>query len=146
MSLPKTNSGYLGNPLVKRDGVEHPYTEEEVQEYSRCMEDPVYFAEKYIKVINLDQGLIQFKPYKYQRKMLKHFDDNRFSIILACRQSGKSISSIVGKSIPENCLDKKTCLYFFLLTLFNVSKEGVAEDKIILLLSIFDLTTAKSLA
>ena len=95
MSQPKTSAGYLGNALVKRDGVEHPYTEAEVQEYAKCMEDPVYFASKYIKVINLDEGLIQFKPYNYQRKMLKHFNDNRFSIILACRQSGKSISSII---------------------------------------------------
>ena len=95
MSQTKTSAGYLGNALVKRDGVEHPYTEAEVQEYAKCMEDPVYFASKYIKVINLDEGLIQFKPYNYQRKMLKHFNDNRFSIILACRQSGKSISSII---------------------------------------------------
>ena len=91
----QNNAGYLGNALVKRDGVEHNFTKEEVVEYAKCMKDPVYFAENYIKVISLDQGLVSFKPYDYQRKMFKHFDDNRFSIILACRQSGKSISSII---------------------------------------------------
>jgi hypothetical protein len=59
------------------------------------MKEPVYFAEKYIKVISLDDGLVEFKPYDYQEKMFNHFNDNRFSIVLACRQSGKSISTVI---------------------------------------------------
>ena len=58
------------------------------------MSDPAYFIENYMKVIHPDHGLVPFKPYRYQKKMFKHFNDNRFSIILACRQSGKSISSV----------------------------------------------------
>ncbi len=88
-------AGYLGNALVKKDGVQINYTREEVEEYAKCMSDVTYFSEKYIKVISLDDGLVPFKPYAYQSKMFKHFQDNRFSIVLACRQSGKSISSIV---------------------------------------------------
>ena len=95
MPTPNNSAGYLGNALVKRDGVEHQFTKEEVVEYAKCMKDPVHFAENYIKVISLDKGLVPFKPYDYQRKMFKHFNDNRFSIVLACRQSGKSISSII---------------------------------------------------
>ena len=87
--------GYLGNPSVKRDGVEASFTKEEVKEYAKCMKDPVYFAKKYIKIISLDEGLVSFEMYPYQKKMFKHFNDNRFSIVLACRQSGKSISSVV---------------------------------------------------
>ena len=87
--------GYLGNNLVKRDGVQDSFTKEEVGEYVKCMNDPVYFAEKYIKVISLDDGLVEFKPYDYQEKMFNHFNDNRFSIVLACRQSGKSISTVI---------------------------------------------------
>ena len=87
--------GYLGNHLVKRDGVETSFTKEEVLEYKRCMEDPCYFAKKYIKIISLDDGLVPFELYPYQEKMFNHFNDNRFSIVLACRQSGKSISSVV---------------------------------------------------
>lgn len=86
--------GYLGNPRVKRDGVQQEFTKEEVKEYARCMQDPAYFIENYMKVIHLDRGLVPFKPYPYQRKMLQHFNDNRFSVVLACRQSGKSISSV----------------------------------------------------
>jgi hypothetical protein len=59
------------------------------------MNDPSYFANKYIKIINLDDGLVPFELYPYQEDMFNHFNDNRFSIVLACRQSGKSISSVV---------------------------------------------------
>ena len=87
--------GYLGNPSVKRDGVETQFTKEEILEYKKCMKDPSYFATKYVKIISLDEGLVPFKLYPYQKKMFNHFNDNRFSIVLACRQSGKSISSVV---------------------------------------------------
>ena len=57
------------------------------------MNDPVYFCEKYVKVIALDSGLVPFILYPYQRDMFDHFNNNRFNIVLACRQSGKSISA-----------------------------------------------------
>lgn len=85
---------YLGNPNVKRDGVVQEWTQEEVIEYSKCMNDPAYFARTYCKIINIDDGLVNFDLYPYQEEMFQHFEDNRFSIVLACRQSGKSISSV----------------------------------------------------
>ena len=87
--------GYLGNPSVNRDGVESEFTKKEVLEYKKCMESPTYFARTYVKVISLDEGLVPFDLYPYQEKMFNHFTNNRFSIVLACRQSGKSISSVV---------------------------------------------------
>lgn len=93
--LTNNEFGYLGNPLVKRDGVEQTFSQEELSEYIKCMNDPAYFATKYIKIINLDRGLVPFDLYPYQGKMFDHFNSNRFSIVLACRQSGKSISSVV---------------------------------------------------
>ncbi len=86
--------GYLGNPSVKRDGVESEFSKKEVLEYKKCMESPTYFARTYVKVISLDEGLVPFDLYPYQEKMFHHFTNNRFSIVLACRQSGKSISSV----------------------------------------------------
>jgi hypothetical protein len=86
--------GYNGNPRVKKDGVDQVYTQYELDEYIKCSQDPVYFIENYVKVISLDKGLTQFKLYGYQRKMVEHFNNNRFSIVLACRQSGKSVTSI----------------------------------------------------
>lgn len=94
MLNPNQNESYLGNINVKRDGVQHNFTEEEVKEYIKCSKDPVHFCKTYLKVISLDDGLVPFSLYPYQEKMFDHFNDNRFSIVLACRQSGKSISSV----------------------------------------------------
>ena len=95
LQLRMTTESYLGNPNVKRDGVQQQWTEHEVKEYARCMKDPAYFARTYVKIISLDKGLVNFNLYPYQEKMFEHFNSNRFSIVLACRQSGKSISSVV---------------------------------------------------
>ena len=94
-NLVNGNGGYMGNPLVKKDGLQTSFSAEEIEEYVKCMNDPIYFAEKYVKVISLDKGLVPFKPYEYQKRMFKQFNDNRFNIVLACRQSGKSISSVI---------------------------------------------------
>ena len=91
----RMNDSYLGNINVKRDGIQQQWTEEQVVEYAKCMKDPAYFARTYVKIISLDKGLVNFDLYPYQEKMFDHFNDNRFSIVLACRQSGKSISSVV---------------------------------------------------
>ena len=92
MLLQQTNS-YLGNPNVKRDGVQQEWEPELIQEYAKCMNDPVYFCQKYVKVIALDSGLVPFNLYPYQKSMFNHFQNNRFNVVLACRQSGKSISA-----------------------------------------------------
>jgi len=90
----ENKESYLGNPLVKRDGIVQSWTKEHLEEYVKCSKDPVYFVKNYVKVIHLDKGLVPFDLYPYQEKMFKHFIKNRFSVVLACRQSGKSVSSI----------------------------------------------------
>ena len=89
-----TKNSYLGNPLIKRDGVAEEWDATKLREYKKCMEDPSYFCKQYVKVIHLDKGLVPFDLYPYQEDMFDHFEENRFSIVLACRQSGKSISSV----------------------------------------------------
>ena len=93
MSPQTQNDTYLGNINVKRDGVVQEWTQDLVQEYARCMTDPAYFARKHCKIISLDQGLVPFELYPYQEKMFEAFNEHRFNIVLACRQSGKSISA-----------------------------------------------------
>ena len=87
------NAGYLGNINVKRAGVQTEWTEEQIIEYKKCMVDPLYFIQKHLKIISLDEGLVPFKLYDYQQDLITHFDESRFSIVLACRQSGKSITA-----------------------------------------------------
>tara|TARA_A100001391_G_scaffold98368_1_gene65209 strand:+ start:2768 stop:4300 length:1533 start_codon:yes stop_codon:yes gene_type:complete len=71
------------------------------------MKSPSYFARKYCKIISLDQGLVPFDLYPYQEKMFEAFSEHRFNIVLACRQSGKSISA---------------CAYLLWFALFNSEK------------------------
>ena len=89
-----SKNSYLGNPQIKRDGVAEEWDATKLREYKKCMEDPSYFCKQYVKVIHLDKGLVPFDLYPYQEDMFDHFEENRFSIVLACRQSGKSISSV----------------------------------------------------
>ena len=89
-----SNDTYQYNHLVKKDGVVQEWTKDQVLEYKKCMASPSYFAETYVKVISLDRGLVPFNLYPYQKRMFEHFNNNRFNIVLACRQSGKSISSV----------------------------------------------------
>jgi len=111
----KPNNTYLGNHRIRGIDDVHSWTEEEVLEYKKCRDSSIYFAEKYCKVIHLDRGLVPFELYDYQRKMFNHFNDNRFSIVLACRQSGKSISVVA---------------YLLWYALFNTEKTvGILANK-----------------
>ncbi|AFB15385.1 terminase large subunit [Synechococcus phage S-RIM8] len=85
-----TTEVYLGNPNLKKANVATEFTPEQVQEYLKCSEDPVYFVTHYIKIVSLDEGVIPFKMYNFQVDMVKSFHDNRFNIAKLPRQSGKS--------------------------------------------------------
>ena len=85
-----TNEQNLGNPNLKKANVATNFTPEEVQEYIKCSEDPVYFIQTYIKIVSLDKGLIPFDMYDFQVDMTRKFHDNRFNIAKLPRQSGKS--------------------------------------------------------
>ena len=85
-----TTEQYLGNPNLKKANVATNFTPEEVQEYIKCSEDPVYFIQTYIKIVSLDKGLIPFDMYDFQVDMTRKFHDNRFNIAKLPRQSGKS--------------------------------------------------------
>ena len=85
---------YLGNPNLKKANVQQEWTKEEVEEYARCMKDPIYFIQHYIKIISLDEGLVPFNLYDFQKDMVGTFHNNRFTICKLPRQSGKSTTII----------------------------------------------------
>jgi len=87
-------SVYLGNPNLKKANVAQEWTKEELQEYQRCMDDPQYFVENYIMIVSLDEGLVPFKLYDFQKEMIGTFHNNRFTICKLPRQSGKSTTII----------------------------------------------------
>ena len=85
---------YLGNPNLKKANTPHEFTEEQVIEFVKCKQDPVYFAKKYIKIVSLDEGLTQFHPYDFQETLIRRFHENRFNICKMPRQTGKSTTSV----------------------------------------------------
>jgi hypothetical protein len=86
--------GYNGNVLLKRENQEIEWTPDLIAEWVKCSKDPLYFIENYMKIITLNHGLQLFKPYPYQRKMIKSFVDNRYSIVTTARQAGKSTTTV----------------------------------------------------
>ena len=88
------NDGYLGNERLKKVGVELTYTEEQAVEIVKCMEDPVYFIRTYVKIVNVDRGLVPFDMWPFQEEMVKSFHNNRFSIAKMHRQVGKTTTTV----------------------------------------------------
>ena len=85
---------YLGNPNLKKANTPIEFTEEQVIEFLKCKDNPVYFANKYIKIVSLDEGLTQFHPYDFQEKLINNFHENRFNICKMPRQTGKSTTVV----------------------------------------------------
>ena len=85
---------YLGNPNLKKANTQLEFSEDDIQEYIKCKSDPVYFTEKHIKIVNVDEGLVNFNMYKFQKKLLKNFHKHRFNICKMPRQTGKSTTVV----------------------------------------------------
>ncbi len=81
---------YLGNPLLKAAHIQQDWTEEQVGQYVRCQQDPLYFVTNFIKIVSVDEGLIEFDVRDYQEDMISKFHNERFVICKMARQSGKS--------------------------------------------------------
>jgi hypothetical protein len=85
---------YLGNPNLKKANTQIEFTQENIIEFLKCKEDPVYFAKKYIKIVSLDEGLVPFNLYPFQEKLVNNFHTNRFNICKMPRQTGKSTTVV----------------------------------------------------
>ena len=88
------SEGYLGNDRIKRVGIELSYTEEQVAEIIKCTEDPVHFIKNYVKIVNVDRGLVPFDMWPFQEEMVKTFHENRFCIAKMPRQVGKTTTTV----------------------------------------------------
>ena len=89
-----SNDVYLGNPLLKKANTPIEFTQEQIEEFIKCKDDPVYFANNYVKIVTLDHGLQTFKPYHFQEKLINNFHNHRFNICKMPRQTGKSTTVV----------------------------------------------------
>ena len=85
---------YLGNPLLKKANTAIEFSQEQIIEFVRCKEDPVYFAKNYVQIVTLDHGLQLFRPYDFQEKLIRNFHNHRFNICKMPRQTGKSTTVV----------------------------------------------------
>ena len=88
------NDAYLGNPNLKKVNTPVEFTKEQIVEYQKCADDPIYFMKNYIQIVSLDEGLVPFKMYGFQEKIVNTMHENRFTICKLPRQSGKSTTVI----------------------------------------------------
>jgi hypothetical protein len=89
----ETPKSYLGNSLLKASNVKINFSRGEVEEYLKCVSDPIYFIETYCKIVTLDHGLQSFKLYECQKKKVKIIHENRKIILMEGRQQGKTTTS-----------------------------------------------------
>lgn len=97
-------TGYLGNQNLKKVGEKIEFTQEQAEEFLKCASDPKYFIKKYIKIVNVDKGLVPFDMWSFQEDMVDTFHNNRFSIAKMPRQVGKCLQL----NTPIRLKNKKT--------------------------------------
>ena len=89
------SANYLGNSNLKGANVPINWTKEMVQEWVKCKNDPIYFAQNYIKIVHVDRGLITIDLYDYQREIIEKFNNNRRTTVVTSRQAGKTTTAVV---------------------------------------------------
>ena len=86
--------GYLGSSKLKKVGQLIKFTKNDQDEFLKCSTDPVYFIKNYVKIVNVDRGIIDFEMWPFQENMVKQFHENRFSICKMPRQVGKTTTTV----------------------------------------------------
>ena len=86
-------TSYHGNPNLKSIGYKHDFTEEQIRDYLKCKDDPIYFIENFCKIITLDRGLQPFKLYECQKKKVDIIVNERKVILMEGRQQGKTVTA-----------------------------------------------------
>lgn len=91
--MAKPAGGYNGNPLLKKTRKQITWTPDQVQEWLKCAQDPIYFAEKYIHVVHVDKGFIKIELYDYQKEIIQKISDSRRVTVVTSRQAGKTTTA-----------------------------------------------------
>lgn len=106
------SDGVIG---VRNPDIVFEYTQDEIEELTKCANDIIYFANKYCYCLQGSKGYRPITLRDYQEDMLESYDKNRFSITLSCRQIGKTVIAAI--FILHN-------------TIFNYDKNvGIAANK-----------------
>jgi len=84
---------FQGIKNLRGEGEQIEYSKELLDEYIRCKEDIIYFAEKYFQITTIDDGKINITLWEFQKKILKAFaappENKKHLILMMPRQQGK---------------------------------------------------------
>lgn len=94
----QNKKGYRGNALLKKVNTPIDWTPELILEFKKCSKDPVYFSKKYVKIVNVDKGLMTIDLYQYQKKIIRSIWMNSSTIVTTARQAGKFL--FLDKELP----------------------------------------------
>lgn len=76
------------DPCEEQEELEKYSVSRQQQEIIKCCNSFSYFCHKYIRILHPMKGLIPFVLFKYQKKVIKDYEENRFNIISKFRQGG----------------------------------------------------------
>ena len=82
--------------LVKAPHRRETYTEKELEEFAKCADPvtgPMYFMDNFFYIQHPVKGKMLYHPFEYQKRLIENYHNNRFSISLMPRQTGKSTSA-----------------------------------------------------
>lgn len=79
--------------LLRAKIKDKPFTTYQKLEWIKCALDVIYFTRKYVKIISIDDGIIPFDMYDYQEDLINLYKENRFTLSLQARQSGKTTTT-----------------------------------------------------
>ena len=108
------HTGVGGNQNLKPAGTTIDWQPWMLEEYMRCQTDPIYFCENYVKIISLDEGIVPFKMFEYQKRFVKTAVANRFTIVRCGRQMGKTTTA-VGLLLHEALFNKTGSAFIAIL-------------------------------
>lgn len=70
-------------------------TPEQIREFRKCGADFTYFCQKYVKILNTEDGLVPFNLFPYQERVISNFEQHRFNIVSKFRQAGLTTVAVV---------------------------------------------------
>ena len=91
LDLSSTKHPFFANDIsIRRGNTSFQYTDAEMDEFKRCKKDIIYFANKYVKVMQ-EHGIDNITLYEYQEDMLRNYQAERYNIVVGSRQIGKTV-------------------------------------------------------
>tara|TARA_A100001011_G_scaffold337718_1_gene368071 strand:- start:885 stop:2579 length:1695 start_codon:yes stop_codon:yes gene_type:complete len=112
---------YLGNKNLPTERAQFEYTPEMVRKLKKAGQNLLFFAENYFYIVNLDTGRQTIKLHRCQKRALRNMRDNRFVVMLASRQCGKTTMMTI-YALWNACFNKDQRV------LVVANKEGTAIE------------------